>query len=571
MIKHTLTNIPKNIRKETAIVTVIGVITSFGFDALSFFLQLGKNEITKGRIILGLVLISLYFVKNTLDTFMTLWLDDITTTYKNHYTTAMNSKTVEVLLKVRGKVWRTNNETHSRELMSTNSLLTSSRQYISLVWDFKTGLPRNIVQTISVIAMFIGFVAVTTLEIEHTMMFVLIIVVVSVLSVVFSVKRITLKNRFRKERKKHKEESGNALNDVLNIEPINSKHAYYMANKYIGSIKASYKYDKADRKSINKVNFLESIVDSLSTITIIAMKVCETGIENVDLNVVLSIIALVAIYSQIMNKVNSIVHMAEDYKEMLNEMKAYEPDFREIVGVFDRENADTGDCGSIKKVEVPNFNVQYQAVGAETPFSLVNGAKVTFYPGDIVLLCGPTGSGKSTFMKMVTGKLEFEAFELYYERKKPGTINALMHQTDGKLGYSSILSEITLGEELDKDKLFYILKGLHLYEEISEKDEDVLEYLRNSTVQNYSTGQKQRLAIARLLYNLDDTVQIIGFDEATNALNDEITLQTLNFIKSYCAGKILLIATHQVDIGKTVANKKFEFVSHGPYYEIVPN
>ena len=143
-----------------------------------------------------------------------------------------------------------------------------------------------------------------------------------------------------------------------------------------------------------------------------------------------------------------------------------------------------------------------------------------------------------------------------------------MHQTDGRLGYSNVLSEITFDEEVDKEKLFDILKGLHLYEEISEKDADVLRYLENSSVGDYSTGQKQRLAIARLLYNMDDSIQIIGFDEATNALNDAITLQTLNFIKEYCKNKILLIATHQVDMGETVANKTFEFVPSGAYYTV---
>ena len=171
-------------------------------------------------------------------------------------------------------------------------------------------------------------------------------------------------------------------------------------------------------------------------------------------------------------------------------------------------------------------------------------------------------------MKMVTGMIKFSGFELYYKRKKNGTVNTLMHQTDGKLGSGNVLSEITFDEELDEDKLFNILKGLHLYEEIISKDTDVLRYLKNSSIGDYSTGQKQRLAITRLLYNMDDTIQIIGFDEATNALNDAITLQTLNFIKEYCKDKILLIATHQVDMGKTVANKKFEFVPNGTYYKI---
>ena len=569
MIKHDLTKIPNNIKKETAITTIFGVITSLGFDMLAFFLQLGKNQIAKGNIILGLIFIAIYYMQRTVDTSISLWMDDIQNTYREHYTTTISNNVVEVLQKVRGKVWRANTETNSKEKMSTNILLRSSKNYITFVWDFKTELPRNFIQIISVICMFVGFIMVTTVEIKNTLLFVLIIVVVSIFSVIFSIKRNIVKDRFRKNRKKCFEEEDMALNDILNIEPVNSKHAMYMANKFITSTKARYSLDKEDRKGVNKVNFGESVMNSLATIAIIVIKVAETGLNNVDLTVVLSIIALVSIYTQIMNRVNSIIHTIELTKENLKNIKNYESDFLEIVQVYDRETKKTtGDTGVIEKVIVPKFNIQYQAIGSEIPFSLKNDDSIELIPGDIVLLVGPTGSGKSTSMKMILGMMEFDGFELHYNMKEDGTVNALMHQTDGRLGYSNVLSEITFDEKIDTEKLFYILKGLHLYEEISEKDKDILRYLENSSVGDYSTGQKQRLAIARLLYNMDDSIQIIGFDEATNALNDAITLQTLNFIKEYCNNKILLIATHQVDMGKTVANKKFEFIPKEAYYTV---
>ena len=84
-------------------------------------------------------------------------------------------------------------------------------------------------------------------------------------------------------------------------------------------------------------------MDSLSTVTIIVIKVAETGLENVNLEVVLSIIALVSIYSQIMNRVNSIIYMIEDTKENLKNIKNYESDFLEIIQVYDRETQTTGD------------------------------------------------------------------------------------------------------------------------------------------------------------------------------------------------------------------------------------
>lgn len=569
MIRHETIRIPKDIVKETIITTILGIISSFGFDMLAFFLQLGKDQIAEGNIILGLVFIAIYYMQRTLDTSISLWMDDIHTTYREHYTTAIINIVVQILLKVRGKVWRINTETNSKEKMSTNALLLSSRNYISYVWDFKTGLPRNIFQIISVICMFIGFVMVTIMEIKNSLLFITIIVVVSIFSVLFSIKRNKVRDRSRRNRKKCSENAEMALNDILNIEPVNSEHAMYMADKYIKATKTRCSLDKKDRKGLNKVNLYDSIIDSLATIAILTIKVAETGLANVNLETVLSIITLVAIYSQIMNRVNSIIYTIEDTNEILENIKTYESDFSEIMQEYDKEDQkETRDYGVIEKVTVPSFNVQYQVIGTEIPFSLKNKNFIEFVPGDIVLLEGPTGSGKSTFMKMITGMISFEGFELYYKRKENGSVNTLMHQTDGKLGCSNVLSEITFDKEVDRDKIVHILKGLHLYEEISEKDEDVFRYLERSSIGDYSTGQKQRLAITRLLYNMDDTIQIIGFDEATNALNDAITLQTLNFIKEYCKDKILLIATHQVDIGKTVANKKLEFVPNGEYYSV---
>lgn len=569
MIRHETIRIPKDIVKETVITTILGIISSFGFDILAFFLQLGKDQIAEGNIILGLVFIAIYYMQRTLDTSISLWMDDVRATYREHYTTAITNIVVQILLKVRGKVWRINTETNSKEKMSTNALLLSSKNYISYVWDLKTGLPKNIFQIISVICMFIGFVMVTTMEIKNSLLFITIIVVVSIFSVLFSIKRNKVRDRSRRNRKKCSENAEMALNDILNIEPVNSEHAMYMADKYIKATKTRYSLDKKDRKGLNKVNFYDSIIDSLATIAILTIKVAETGLANVNLEMVLSIIALVTIYSQIMNRVNSIIYTIEDTKEILENIKTYESDFSEIMQEYDKEDQkETRDYGVIEKVTVPSFNVQYQVIGTEIPFSLKNKNFIEFVPGDIVLLEGPTGSGKSTFMKMITGMISFEGFELYYKRKENGSVNTLMHQTDGKLGYSNVLSEITFDKEVDRDKIVHILKGLHLYEEISEKDEDVFRYLERSSIGDYSTGQKQRLAITRLLYNMDDTIQIIGFDEATNALNDAITLQTLNFIKEYCKDKILLIATHQVDIGKTVANKKLEFVPNGEYYSV---
>lgn len=566
-IKHNLLQIPKDIIKETAKITILNIVIALSFDFIAFFLQLGKDQIAAGRIVLGLVLIAIYYCTNTLHTFLNLWVEDIDATYKENYTRKIEDLIVQLLLRVRGKVWRKNEKTQAREIMTTNNILFSCQNYISLVWGLKTGIPKYIFELISVLLMFCGFIAVTTFEIEHTFLFVAIICVITIMSIFFSMLRMKSRQKRKKQRKETSEVKNNVRNDILNIEPISEEHAKYMADNYIEANKQIYSFDRKDRKAINKINIVESITKTLSTLTIIAIKVYESGLRNVNLEVVLAIISLVAIYSQIMNKVTSIIHRVENCRNQLKDISIYSKDFSEILKIFDATPT-TETFGTISQLDVPSFRVQYEALGCEQPFTLLSNSDITLLPNDVVLLTGPTGSGKSTFMHMITGAIKFDGFDLKYINHTGGSILSAIHQPDGRLGCNTVLSEITLGKTPEREKLIDILKGLHLYEEILQKDEDVFRYLETSHFENFSNGQRQRLSIARLLYNINESVQIVAFDEATNALNDEVTIQTLEFIKAFCKGKILLIATHQVAISTKIATKHIEFSPKGDHYEV---
>ena len=116
-----------------------------------------------------------------------------------------------------------------------------------------------------------------------------------------------------------------------------------------------------------------------------------------------------------------------------------------------------------------------------------------------------------------------------------------------------------LEDDYDKAKLLEILHALHLYEELADRTNDVLHYLNTTGSDQYSSGQKQRLALARTLLNVDETTQIIAFDEVTNNLNDEIALQVLKYIQSRYKECIILFATHQIAIANQIANRHLEF------------
>lgn len=570
-IQHETTRIPREIKKQALLETIMHVISSIIFQGLAFFLQLGKEQIIIGHIVIGLLFITVYYTRDILHSLFGLLKDSI---YDNSSKISMLfiSNTVDnILFTVRNKVWCKNEENNSWELMSPNAILFTCKQYIRLVLKFKTNLPKGIIDFGVLLFSFTGFLAISAIEIEHTAIFISIIVISIVLSVLFSIKRNSYRGTYWKEQKEFSQKQDVLLNDIVNIEPLNKAHSDYMVSNFINASKSLLQSDKSIHRKLNLISISNSFFDCLATIAIFGIKVWETGFANVNFEVVLSIISLMTIYSSIVSSACSIIKNVEYLIDSQKNIKSYEDDFKKIITVYDAENNKCNNSAVyVSKVTVPEFAVQYSALSSETPFLLKNPNVLTFKSNDIVLLVGPTGSGKSTLMKMVTNYIRFDSFNLKFETSSNGngSIKTVMHQTDGRLGSNDILSELTLGKEVDKGKLFSILKGLHLYEELSEKSDDIIGYLKTSKLGNYSTGQKQRLAIARLLYNLTDDIQIIGFDEATNALNDAITLQTLNFVREYCKGKILIIATHQVDIGDTVATQKLEFVPTGTHYEI---
>lgn len=568
-IKHETTKIPSNVRKMAIKFIIIDIIFSIINKALAFSLQLGKDQIVAGHIILGLIFIGTYFVRDTFSGFSRILFDNIKVTFDEAQNLSLSEISIKVFFKTRGKVWVRNEENGSSEIMTASRLQDSCRKYLNKLWDFKIYSITHIADIIVLIVSFVGFIKISYSEIKNSFAFIAIVIFTSVISLLTTFIRSKLNDNFRKSDKKIDQKKKEIFNDILNIEPLNNEHSKYMISNYYAVSKKSFDNVRTRNFNTNKLTGVEHTICALSVIALIAVKVYEVGLENINLEVVLSLISILTIYLSTQHSFSDIARSISGAIDSYKEIKNYEKDFSKILEIYDKENQPEDEFFAyLSEIDVPKFEVQYPVLNSETPFLLKNPTDLTFKSGDIVLFVGPTGSGKSTLLKLVTNYMKFDSFKLNFKKCTNGRIGTVLHQTDGRIGCNDVLSEITLGKRVDTDKLFRILKGIHLYEEISEKDMDVTRYLSTSKINNYSTGQKQRLAIARLLYNLNDDIQIIAFDEATNALNDEITLQTLGFIKQFCKDKILFIATHQVDIGETVANKIIQFVPAGTHYEI---
>lgn len=188
----------------------------------------------------------------------------------------------------------------------------------------------------------------------------------------------------------------------------------------------------------------------------------------------------------------------------------------------------------------------------------VSDASISIEHGDSIAFLGPNGAGKTTLLKIMGG--------LLYPTKGKVTVN----------GYESVFqndkAREKIGYVINEDRSFYWrLTGRQnleffgtldnvpakaLHHSIQKQLEFVsLEIHADKQVYAYSSGMRQRLAIARALLSYPD---ILILDEPTRTLDpvSAVTLRGLIYRELHKAlSKTLLVATHQVQEVEALCNK----------------
>ena len=182
---------------------------------------------------------------------------------------------------------------------------------------------------------------------------------------------------------------------------------------------------------------------------------------------------------------------------------------------------------------------------------ILENLSYNFKKGKSYCLFGVSGSGKSTFLKILLGLLtpqkgtiliddKIQNDEFFLERNF-SYVSQNYDLIDG-----TILENITFKTEIDNlTKLQKILKVCDLEEFVKTLPLNILEHVgeRGSKI---SGGQRQRIAIARALYFNPD---MIVLDEATSALDDLTEKKIVKNLITFCSDKILIFVSHKKEVG----------------------
>ncbi len=150
---------------------------------------------------------------------------------------------------------------------------------------------------------------------------------------------------------------------------------------------------------------------------------------------------------------------------------------------------------------------------------------ITFEDGKIYALTGPSGKGKTTLLRVITGlqRLSEGTLEINGEIADEG--NTYVQPKERGIGL--VFQDYSLFPHLNVYKnISYGTKNKELVEELIKIME--IENIRNSAVYNLSGGQQQRVAIARTIASMPKAVLL---DEPFSNLDKDIKEQIKELIR----------------------------------------
>lgn len=176
---------------------------------------------------------------------------------------------------------------------------------------------------------------------------------------------------------------------------------------------------------------------------------------------------------------------------------------------------------------------------------IINDVSLTVERGEIAVLLGSSGVGKSTLLRVLNNLESLDAGSVLLDGKPLDLATVNRTNTIGMLFQNFNLFENLTVEQnitlaLEKVRKLEHAKAKEIAQALLEQYG--LRTKSNAPVTALSGGQKQRLALARALALKP---QILCLDEPTSALDPLLTTQVANSITELAAsGYTILVATH---------------------------
>ena len=200
-------------------------------------------------------------------------------------------------------------------------------------------------------------------------------------------------------------------------------------------------------------------------------------------------------------------------------------------------------------IEVRNLTKYYG--NGESRFKALDDVTVNISDGEFIVILGASGSGKSTFLNVISGLEEIDGGSVTYDGRQLENMSekeltkfrrdntAYIFQQYYLLPHLNVEKNIKMGADLDHNKdVLPLIEAVGLAEK------------RKKFPSELSGGEQQRVAIARALAK---NPKVLFLDEPTGALDENTGRLILDYIIKLQAkqGFTMIMVTHNANIAET--------------------
>lgn len=188
----------------------------------------------------------------------------------------------------------------------------------------------------------------------------------------------------------------------------------------------------------------------------------------------------------------------------------------------------------------------------EKDFVALKDVSLTFEPGEFIAILGESGSGKTTFLNMISGVDVKTSGKIIFNDLNVDDFNDSKWREIRNQEIGFIFQRFNLIDHLT------VMENVVLPLILTGSDNDVardiarrllkeveLEGVEDKLASELSGGQRQRVAIARTII-INPT--IILADEPTGALDSSTALEIMKLLQKFSAGRIIIMVTHDEDL-----------------------
>lgn len=219
--------------------------------------------------------------------------------------------------------------------------------------------------------------------------------------------------------------------------------------------------------------------------------------------------------------------------------------------------------------------VSFRYIGSDT--LVLNDLNLTIPAHKVTAIVGTSGSGKTTLMKLllkfyepISGTISIGNSDLKNIKQKSWRAHVGTVMQEGYIFNDTIAQNIAIGQDLvDKERLLYATDVANIKSFIEEYPLGFNTKIGQEGV-GMSTGQKQRLLIARAVYK---NPEMLFFDEATSALDANNEKEIMEKLDIFFKNKTVVVIAHRLstvmNADQIVVLEKGKIIEVGNHQELV--